>query len=130
MEKFTIAWYQANPEYVKAQNEIYDKKYPSHWKSKGHSEYWKTKALAHKIRCQKLNRMPAWANEEAINEVFRTCSGDGIHIDHIIPLQGELVSGLHVTNNLQKLTVKENCQKSNKFLPRYFKRDYAEISLQ
>jgi hypothetical protein len=129
MKKFTIAWYQANPDYVKAQNEIYDKKYPSHWKRKGDSDYWKTKALAHKIRCQKLNRMPAWANEEAINEVFRTCSADGFHLDHIIPLQGELVSGLHVHNNLQKLTVKENCQKSNKFLPRYFKRNYAEISL-
>jgi hypothetical protein len=118
MRKFSIAWFQANPDYVREQNAIYDSKRPTHWKSKGDSEYWKAKALAHKIRCQKLNRMPAWANEEAINEVFRTCSGDGFHIDHIIPLQGERVSGLHVENNLQKLTVKENCQKSNKFKPR------------
>ncbi len=118
MEKFSIAWYRANPQFVKALNEIYDKKYPSHWKRKGDKDYWKAKALAHKIRCQKLNRMPLWANEEAINEVFRTCSGDDFHIDHIIPLQGDLVSGLHVQNNLQQLTVKENCQKSNKFKPR------------
>ncbi len=118
MKKFSIAWYQANPNFVREQNAIYDSKRPSHWHSKGSKDYWKTKALAHKIRCQKLNRMPLWANEEAINEVFRTCSGDDFHIDHIIPLQGELVSGLHVENNLQKLTVKENCQKSNKFKPR------------
>jgi hypothetical protein len=129
MKKFSIAWYQANPNFVREQNAIYDSKRPTHWYRKGDADYWKAKALAHKIRCQKLNRMPFWANEEAINEVFRTCSGDGFHIDHIIPLQGELVSGLHVANNLQKLTVKENCQKSNKFQPRYFKRDYAEISL-
>ncbi len=118
MRKFSIAWYQANPEYVREQNAIYDSKRPTHWKRKGDKDYWKAKALAHKIRCQKLNRMPAWANEEAINEVFRICSGDDFHIDHVIPLQGELVSGLHVENNLQKLTVKENCQKSNKFKPR------------
>jgi hypothetical protein len=118
MKKFTIAWFQAHPEYVREQNAIYDSKRPTHWKRKGDKDYWKAKALAHKIRCQKLNRMPLWANEEAINEVFRTCSGDDFHIDHVIPLQGELVSGLHVENNLQKLTVKENCQKSNKFKPR------------
>jgi hypothetical protein len=129
MKKFTIAWFQAHPEYVREQNAIYDSKRPSHWKRKGDKDYWKAKALSHKIRCQKLNRMPAWANEEAINEVFRICSGDDVHIDHVIPLQGDLVSGLHVANNLQKLTVKENCQKSNKFVPRRSIIYRASISL-
>ncbi len=129
MRKFTIAWYQANPEYVREQNAIYDSKRPTHWIGKGHSEYWKTKALAHKIRCRKLNRMPLWADEDAINEVFKTCSGDGFHIDHVIPLQGDLVSGLHVENNLQQLTVKENCQKSNKYKPRNSIIYRASISL-
>jgi hypothetical protein len=128
MKKFTIAWYQANPEYVKAQNEIYDKKYPSHWKRKGDKDYWKTKVSAHRIRAEKLNRLPAWADQQEIEKVFRDAP-DNVEIDHEFPLQGELVSGLHVASNLAYLTTKENCQKSNKFLPRYFKRDYAEISL-
>jgi hypothetical protein len=117
MEKFSIAWYQANPEYVKAQNEIYDKKYPSHWKRPSDADYWKTKLAAHKARAKKLKRDVAWADEQEIEKVFRDAP-DGLEIDHIIPLQGELVSGLQVHTNLQYLTTKENCRKNNAFKPR------------
>jgi hypothetical protein len=117
MKKFTIAWYQANPNYVKAQNEIYDKKYPSHWHSKGSLGYYKTKVAAHRSRAEKLNRLPAWADQQAIEKVFRDAP-DGLEIDHIIPLQSENCSGLHVHNNLQYLTTKENGRKHNNFKPR------------
>lgn len=35
-------------------------------------------------------------------------------VDHVIPIQGELVRGLHVPWNLQVITMRENCRKSNK----------------
>lgn len=66
-------------------------------------------------RCVKLQRTTAWSELELIAEFYKNCP-DGYHVDHVIPLQGELVSGLHVLANLQYLPASENCSKGNKFV--------------
>ncbi len=127
----TIAWCQnkKNRKIIQQMNAKFDKKKnPSHWHRKGDKDYWITKYQSHKIRAEKLNRQPAWADEQAIQKVFRNAP-DGVEIDHQIPLCGEEVSGLHVSNNLAYLTQKENCQKSNHFKPRYFITNRATITL-
>ena len=66
---------------------------------------------------------PAWANQEAITDVYRrarVCSeyvGMKYDVDHIVPLQGKTVCGLHVENNLQVITAKENKSKFNTTWP-------------
>jgi hypothetical protein len=128
MKKFTIAWYQANPQYVKEQNEIYDSKQPKHWYRPGDSNYWRTKLAAHKLRAKRLNRTVAWADEAKIEQIFRDCPPEKT-LDHVIPLQGENVCGLEVENNFQYLSLKENCKKNNTFRSRISVRNYAVISL-
>lgn len=77
-----------------------------------------------KRNAAKMKRTPEWLTESdnvAINDVYAQArlltkeTGIEHHVDHIVPLQGSLVSGLHVPWNLQVLTAKENMQKNNSF---------------
>lgn len=69
-----------------------------------------------KYKAATLQRTPSWANLDKIKEIYRTCP-EGYHVDHIVPLQGELVSGLHIEYNLQHLPASENLAKGNNFKP-------------
>jgi hypothetical protein len=77
-----------------------------------------------RYRSKKLQRTPSWLTdtdkwmiEEAYDlAALRTrITGVVWHVDHIIPLQGELVSGLHTPYNLQVIVGKINQSKSNYF---------------
>ena len=65
-------------------------------------------------RVERAKRSVIWADLDKIKEIYTNCP-KGMHVDHIIPLKGELVSGLHVGNNLQYLTAEENIKKGNTF---------------
>jgi len=71
-------------------------------------------ARAIKYKTRRELATPPWADLDIIARVYE-CAED-CHVDHIIPLQGEYVCGLHVENNLQYLSVEENLRKSNKFI--------------
>lgn len=63
-------------------------------------------------RANKLKATPAWANLDKIKELYLNCP-EGYHVDHIIPLKGKEVCGLHVESNLQYLPAIENIKKKN-----------------
>lgn len=66
----------------------------------------------HKVKQQ----TPMWSNLKEVETIYRNRPA-GHHVDHIVPLNGELVCGLHVPYNLQYLTAEENLIKSNKYKP-------------
>ena len=70
---------------------------------------------AAKRRCALKSRMPSWANLDEIKRIYENCP-EGHHVDHIIPLQGKFVSGLHIETNLQYLPASENLKKHNKYI--------------
>lgn len=120
-------WYERNKELIKDRARQWaldnpEKRYKIYrkWNSKNQD---KKTALEGKRRAAKLNRTPNWltANDlEYIQALYSVAamiqreSGIVYHIDHILPLQGKLVSGLHVPNNLRVIPAIENLKKSNK----------------
>jgi len=80
---------------------------------------WVAYVVARQKRIKKAT--PAWTDMDAIKQFYveaqRLTKETGIphEVDHIIPIKGKYVSGLHVPENLQILTEKENQTKNARF---------------
>lgn len=66
-------------------------------------------------RAERDRRTPPWANMAAIKAIYVEAAKHGLEVDHVIPLRGKLVSGLHVETNLQLLSREANIRKNNRF---------------
>ena len=80
--------------------------------------------ISAKRKAAMLQRIPKWLtpidferidNEYKVARLLSKVTGSLWHVDHIIPLQGKLVSGLHVPENLKAIPAKENMTKNNHF---------------
>ncbi len=106
-----LEWKKNNKQRLKEYNRKYWKEHgPSHRKRNA----GKVNARAAKRRSAKIQRSPSWADQEAIQFFYDYCPM-GYHVDHIIPLQGKNISGLHTAENLQWLPAEENLKKHNKY---------------
>lgn len=70
-------------------------------------------------RAAKLRAIPPWADADKIAEIYAQAAelralGVDCHVDHIVPLQGRTVSGLHCQDNLQILLASDNLSKGNR----------------
>lgn len=108
-----LSWRLRNAGYVKE----YGKKYRQENK-----ELYNFHSQKRKIDL--INRTPKWLDEEdlwmieqAYDIAIKRSNATGIqwHVDHIIPLRGRYVSGLHVPTNLQVIPWYENQRKTNKY---------------
>ena len=97
----------------------------SDWKHKNPA---KLRAYKAKRRAAEIKAAPPWLTKEhweQMEAIYVECikitkeTGILHHVDHIIPLSGKNVSGLHVPWNLQILTATENLSKSNRLVLTY-----------
>lgn len=93
--------------------------YNKRWKS---SNKGKVNASTAKRRAARLERTPDWLTKEHLQSIesmyafakkLEDLCGIKYHVDHIVPLQGKSVSGLHVPWNLQILASTLNESKGN-----------------
>ena len=77
-----------------------------------------------------LKACPTWTDHLEINKIYTVCqqisaeTGIDHEVDHIVPVRGKLVCGLHVPANLRVITTKENRSKNNRFDAAEFEEAY------
>jgi hypothetical protein len=107
-------WWKNNPGIAYIYQKRYMDKYP-----------YKILARNSKRRSHLLNAIPLWADYKKIENIYSIShamtikTGIKYHVDHIIPLRGDGVCGLHVPWNLQVLTAFENISKGNRMNIKY-----------
>lgn len=96
-------------------------------KVKEHKRNWWKNNKAHGLalvrarQARLANASPSWADNDEIKRIYRISAriteltGIQHHVDHIIPLKGKLVCGLHVHQNLRVIAYDCNCSKSNNY---------------
>ncbi len=95
-------------------------------------ERYRAKYASRRVR--KLQATAPWADNKTIATFYTRAAelegstGVKWHVDHIDPLQGHLVCGLHVAENLQVLPASINCSKNNSFKP-YIQNDRGTFYL-
>lgn len=125
---FDKEYRKANKEKVYAMQLDWNKRNPEKVQAMAKRNRQNNKAVRNantvKRRLSKLHRTPVWLtaidheriqNEYKLASILSKIDGVKWTVDHRIPLQGDLVSGLHVPSNLQVMRASENYAKRNKF---------------
>lgn len=121
------SWYAENKNEILAQNRAKYHQNIEKERARG-TAYWEKNKEAHRGRVKKysdsrIERTPSWV--DASDKLHMKCyyqvaqmrtreTGEIWTVDHVVPLQGEGVSGLHVPWNLQVITKAQNVSKGNR----------------
>jgi hypothetical protein len=105
----TRAWHAAHPNYDKE------------WSAKNPGYY---RAKARRRELALIQRTPKWVDPEhawfiqeaySLMQLRTAVTGIQWHVDHVVPLHGKHVSGLHVIQNLCVIPARHNLVKGNSY---------------
>lgn len=104
-QAYVRAWRAANPDKVK--------KSIRSWVDKNREKKYNLCKMRHSRFKQSMPKWLTQAQKSEILDMYKNCP-EGYQVDHIVPINGKNVRGLHVPWNLQYLTASENSRKGNK----------------
>lgn len=122
---YSKQWQQQNKDYIYEKNKRW--RAQNTQKANELNKIWRINNRAYILHKNAMRKKhiklatPQWADLIAIRrkyELATWCSqimGNSYHVDHIIPLKGKLVCGLHVCSNLQIIPAADNLKKNNFF---------------
>jgi hypothetical protein len=114
-KQYIKEWYAKNKDTQLERMKEYSKSWRKEFKEKNCKK-------SNDYRSRKLQAIPKWVDSEEnflIEEVYHLAklreqaTGIKWHVDHIVPLCGKEVCGLHTINNLQVIPATINFRKSN-----------------
>lgn len=117
--EYQAGWVQRNFEVYTEKNRLYD------WMKRASRDAHFLESATNRSKLRRAATKaatPMWADFDRIREIYREArrltleTGVKHEVDHIIPVQGKIVTGLHVPENLRVVTKAENRRKSNKVL--------------
>ena len=117
---------------------VFDKSKPMpRWMRRGHEceGYERGKKYYRNI----WRAQPVWADTKRIRAIYDKAremrrAGFNVHVDHVFPLCGDSICGLHIPANLEIVDASDNMNKSNKWYPGreqldFFKPEYFELEM-
>ena len=111
-------WYERNQKHVYKKSQAWRKanldSYYQSQKKYNSLNQGKKNALLAKYRATKLQATPPWFEKELVETVYTKAKEWGFAVDHVIPLQGNNVCGLHCWLNLQLMDPVLNSSKGNR----------------
>jgi hypothetical protein len=109
-----IDYYKEQKKLWRRQNPQKTRVYFNTYKNKN---YGKVISWQANYRAKKLQATPKWFEKDLVEKVYEKAKIWGFEVDHVVPLNSEIVCGLHCWANLQLLTTSLNSSKKNKYWP-------------
>lgn len=113
------AWAASNREAKRANDAAYESKMREQRNAKFLSA---CAAKTKRYEAVRSGQMPGWADKDCISGLYELAAmfrrtGMKVEVDHVVPLQGKTVTGLHTHDNLQLMPKTRNASKSNRHWP-------------